>query len=116
MIKISHPRARVVELCTFLPPKNKFYVFALYFILSRDVPILKLFSAGRPKIIDCCSGGCSAVAAVVAYCRGRRKQRIALPNFSFSNMKGKSIQSVSRSHNDFLCPMKHDLEILSCEN
>ena len=38
--------------------------FALYFILSRDVPILKSFSAGRLKIIDCSPGGCSAVAAV----------------------------------------------------
>ena len=32
---------------------------ALYFILSRDVPILKSFSAGHPKIFACCSGGCS---------------------------------------------------------
>ena len=47
---------------------------------------------------------------------GRWKQRIALPKFSFSNVKGKNKKSVQRSHNDFLWPMKHDLEILSCEN
>ena len=57
---------------------------ALYFILSRDVPILKSFSAGRPKIFVCCSGGCSVVAAVAELSwpifgckKGRRKQRIA---------------------------------------
>ena len=67
-----------------------YYRFALYFILSRDVPILKSFSAGRPKIFACCSGGCSVVAAVaelswpIVGCKnGRRKQRIAPPNFSF---------------------------------
>ena len=43
-------------------------LLALYFILSRDVPILKSFSAGRLKIIDCCSGGCPAVAAVDELC------------------------------------------------
>ena len=64
---------------------------ALYFILSRDVPILKSFSAGRPKIFACCSSGCSVVAAVaelswpIVGCKnGRRKQRIAPPNFSVS--------------------------------
>ena len=90
------------------------------------MPILKSFSAGRPKIFACCSSGCSVVAAVaelswpIVGCKnGRRKQRIAPPNFSFSNIKGKtktikvttppSTQSVQRSHNDFLRLMKHDL-------
>ena len=58
----------------------------------------------------------------MAYCRlqeRKEKQRIAPPNVSFSNIKGKtktikvttppSIQSVQRSHNDFLRLMKHDL-------
>ena len=63
--------------------------FALYFILSRDVPILKSFSAGRPKIFVCCSGGCSVAAVaelswpIVACQNGRRKQRIAYRTFLF---------------------------------
>ena len=62
---------------------------ALHFILSRDVPILKSFSAGRPKIFVCCSGGCSvAVVAelswpIVGCQNGRRKQRIAYRTFLF---------------------------------
>ena len=69
---------------------------ALYFILSRDVPILKSFSAGRPKIFVCCSGGCSVVAAVaelswpIVGCKnGRRKQRIAHRTFLFPISKAK---------------------------
>ena len=71
--------------CTYFPMCN----IALYFILSRDVPILKSFSAGRPKICVCCSGGCSvAVVAelswpIVSCQNGRRKQRIAYRTFLF---------------------------------
>ena len=98
----------------------------MYIILSRDVPILKSFSAGGPKIFVCCSGGCSAVAAVaelswpIVGCQnGRRKQRIAYRTFLFQYQRQNiktievttcpSIQSVQRSHNDFLRPMKHYL-------
>ena len=105
---------------------HKICNFALYFILSRDVPILKSFSAGRPKIFVCCSGGCSVVAAVaelwwpIVGCKnGRRKQRIAYRTFLISKQNIKTIkvttwpsinvQSVQRSHNDFLRAMKHDL-------
>ena len=69
-------------------------------------------------LLCCCSGGWT----IVAYCRlqkRKEKTKNRLPNFSFSNVKGKtktikvttppSIQSVQRSHNDFLRPMKHDL-------
>ena len=63
------------------------YMFALYFILSRDVLILKSFSTRRPKIIACCSYGCSAVTAVAGLSwptvgceNGRRRQRILQPN------------------------------------
>ena len=58
----------------------------------------------------------------MAYCRlqkRKEKTKNRLPNFSFSNVKGKtktikvttppSIESVQRSHNDFLRPIKHDL-------
>ena len=88
------------------------------------MPILKSFSAGRLKIFLCCSGGCSVVAAVaelwwpIVGCKnGRRKQRIAYRTFPISKQNIKtievttrpSIQSVQRSHNDFLRPMKYDL-------
>ena len=97
-------------------------LIALYFIVSRDVPILKSFSAGRPKIFVCCSRGCSVVAAVaelwwpIAGCKnGKRKQRIAYRTFPISKQNIKTIkvittwpsidvQSVQRSHNDFLRP------------
>ena len=58
----------------------------------------------------------------MAYCRlqkRKEKTKNRLPNFSFSNVKGKtktsrvttppSIQSVQRSQTIFLRPMKHDL-------
>ena len=104
-----------------------FSLIALYFILSLDVPILKSFSAGRPKICACCSGGCSFVAAVaelswsIVGCKnGRRKQRIAYGTFLFpiSKAKDKNHQSNdSATHTVsskvtqrfFLRPMKHDL-------
>ena len=41
--------------------------FALYFTLSRDVPILKSFSARRPEIIACCSRVCSALQRWLNY-------------------------------------------------
>ena len=88
------------------------------------MPILKSFSDGRQKFFACCSGGCSVVAAVaelswptVGCKNGRRKQRIAYRTFLFPISKAKtikvttlpSIQSVQRSDNDFLRPIKHDL-------
>ena len=90
------------------------------------MPILKSFSAGRPKIFVCCSGGCSVVVAVaelwwpIVGCKnGRRKQRIAYRTFLISKQNIKTIkvttrpsinvQSVQRSHNDFLRAIKHDL-------
>ena len=111
---------------TFRISKIEDFNIAFYFILSRDVPILKLFSAGRPKIFVCCSGGCSVVAAVaevwwpIVGCKnGRRKQRIAYRTFLISKQNIKTIkvttrpsidvQSVQRSHKDFLRAMKHDL-------
>ena len=103
-------------------------LFALYFILSRDVPILKSFSARPPKIFVCCSSGCSVVAVVaelwwpIVGCKNaRRKQRIAYQTFPISKQNIKTIkvttrpsidvQSVQRSHNDFLHPIKHDLAV-----
>ena len=90
------------------------------------MPILKSFSAGRPKIFACCSVVALLLQRWLNYrgllsaakTEGENKEsptELFFFEYQRQNIKTikvmtrPSIQSVQRSHNDFLRPMKHDL-------